>query len=126
MRDRETLGRRTGNRLLPWSGEGGKECHLSTDDDGSFLSRLADNLEAVQLGMAEDMLTYVQATVAVDGPSETEQLVIIRRLCEALRDALRVAESRGDRLTSSDDDDEGDDGEVSRAADAVLDREIAW
>ena len=121
MSDRETLSRRPGNRLLPWSGEGGKECYLSTDDDGSFLSRLADNLEAVQLGMADDMLTYVQGTLAVDGLSETELRVMITRLCEALRDTLRVAESRGDRLTSPDDD---EDSEVSWAARAVLDRVI--
>ncbi|WP_405675751.1 hypothetical protein OG292_10355 [Streptomyces sp. NBC_01511] len=29
-------------RLLPWTGEGGKPAYLSTDDKGSYLSRLAD------------------------------------------------------------------------------------
>jgi histidine kinase-like protein len=33
-------------RLLPWTGEGGRPCHLSTDSRDSFLSRLADDLES--------------------------------------------------------------------------------
>ncbi|GAA2670561.1 hypothetical protein GCM10010310_09250 [Streptomyces violaceolatus] len=37
-------------RLLPWSGPDGKPCYLSTDDSGGYISRLADNIEAVQLG----------------------------------------------------------------------------
>jgi hypothetical protein len=80
-------------RLLPWS-EGGKASHLSADGDGSLLSRLADEVEVVQLGMAEDLLFYVQKTMAEDEPSSTELRNLVARLSEALRDALRVAESR--------------------------------
>jgi hypothetical protein len=37
-------------RLLPWSGPEGKPCYLSTDDQNGYMSRLADNIESVQLG----------------------------------------------------------------------------
>ena len=40
------------NWLLPWSGPDGKPCYLNTDDKGGYMSRLADNMEAVQLGAA--------------------------------------------------------------------------
>lgn len=110
-------------RLLPWSGEGGKPAYLSTDGEGSsYLSRLADNLEAVQLGMAGNLLDYVDKALADGELSETELRSMLARMGEALRDALRVAESRGHRLPASDD---GDGGVASSAADAVIEREIA-
>lgn len=37
-------------RLLPWSGPEGKPCYLSTDDREGYMSRLADYIEAAQLG----------------------------------------------------------------------------
>lgn len=43
-------------RLLPWTGPEGKPCYLSTDDRGGYMSRLADNVEAVQLGSAAQLL----------------------------------------------------------------------
>jgi hypothetical protein len=103
-------------RLLPWTGEDGKACYLSTDGDGSYLSRLADNLEAVQLGMAEELLGFVRKTLAEDGPAETELRMVITRMSEALWDVLRVARSRGGRLPRPDDD------AVSAAAEAAIDR----
>ncbi|MFC4034341.1 hypothetical protein ACFO3J_23100 [Streptomyces polygonati] len=105
-------------RLLPWSGEDGKACYLSTDGEGSYLSRLADNLEAVQLGMAEDLLGFVRKMLEEDGPAETELRVIVTRMSEALWDVLRIARSRGGRLPQLDDD------AVSAAAEAAIDREI--
>ncbi|WP_063835966.1 hypothetical protein [Actinacidiphila yeochonensis] len=107
------------DRLLPWAGEGGKPCFLSTDNPNSYVSRLADNLEAVQLGMAKDLLEYVEET-DLDGcsvPVHTAKL-----LCAALRDVLRIAKSRGDRLPQPEHSDE-DDGVAE--ADAVTDREIS-
>ncbi|MFE5594777.1 hypothetical protein [Streptomyces sp. NPDC056549] len=44
-------------RLLPWAGPDGKPCYLSTDDDSSHLSRLADTTESIQLGLASDLVT---------------------------------------------------------------------
>ncbi|MFI8866821.1 hypothetical protein OG893_20065 [Streptomyces sp. NBC_01696] len=85
-------------RLLPWTGPVGKPCYLSTDDTDGHLSRLADNTEAVQLGMAAELLEHA-AEVLAGGevePNELRQLAM--DMTDALRDALRVAISRGNRL----------------------------
>jgi hypothetical protein len=82
------------------------------------MSRLADNLETVQLGMAEDLLDHVRKALEEGRFSEVELRSMVTSLSGALRDAIRVAESRGDRLPMLDDDD------ASRAADAVIDREV--
>lgn len=85
-------------RLLPWTGPDGNPCYLSTDDDDSYLSRLADTLEAVQIDMAEDLLDHVHQALAADTPSELQLRLIVNYLTEALRDTLRVAESRAARI----------------------------
>ena len=54
----------SGLRLLPWAGPGGKPCYLNTDDPEGFMSRLADHIESIQLGMASELLE--QATSALD------------------------------------------------------------
>lgn len=88
-------------RLLPWSGPEGKPCYLSTDDRGGYMSRLADNIEAVQLGTAAELLNQASETL-VDEDADAEDL---RRLAQevtrALRDVLRVATSRGHLLAVS-------------------------
>jgi hypothetical protein len=85
-------------RLLPWSGPEGKPCYLSTDQTGGFMSRLADNIEAVQLGTATELLDH--ASEALDdqdtGPEDLRRLA--NELAGALRDVLRVAASRGHLL----------------------------
>ncbi|MGW5850395.1 hypothetical protein ACWFQ8_21015 [Streptomyces sp. NPDC055254] len=45
-------------RLLPWSGPDGKPCFLSADDNAGYLSRLADNTEAMQLGLVSELLDH--------------------------------------------------------------------
>ncbi|MFB6525624.1 hypothetical protein [Streptomyces sp. NPDC056399] len=85
-------------RLLPWPGPDGKPCFLSTDDTTSHLSRLADNTEAIQLGLAEELLDHA-SNVLGDGEGAPEELkALATDLTEALRDTLRIAESRGHRL----------------------------
>ncbi|MCB5908314.1 hypothetical protein [Streptomyces pinistramenti] len=85
-------------RLLPWTGSEGKPCYLSTDDTDGYLSRLADNTEAVQLGMAAELLEHA-AEVLGDGETEPNELRLLATdMSGALRDALRVAISRGHRL----------------------------
>ncbi|WP_328434453.1 hypothetical protein [Streptomyces sp. NBC_00425] len=88
-------------RLLPWAGPEGKPCYLSTDDRGGYISRLADNIEAAQLGAAADLLE--QASKALDdpdaNPDETRRLAT--ELTGALCDVLRVATSRGHLLAVS-------------------------
>ncbi|MEV0208080.1 hypothetical protein AB0H97_23145 [Streptomyces sp. NPDC050788] len=86
----------TAPRLLPWAGEEGKPCYLISDDAGGPLSRLADATESIQLGMGAELLTHAGDLLPCAPPGELRFLA--ERLTEALRDALRVAESRGLRL----------------------------
>lgn len=84
-------------RLLPWDGEGGKACYLVTDREGGAVSRLADVAEGVQLGMGRELLAHAGEMLAGD-PAGGELRFLATRSREALSDALRVAESRGQRL----------------------------
>ncbi|MGC4997285.1 hypothetical protein [Streptomyces sp. DT195] len=89
-------------RLLPWVGPGGKPCYLSTDDRGGYLSRLADDIEAAQLGLAAELLEQVPDTLD-DVDAEPDEIRNVgRELTSVLRDVLRVAISRGHLLAVSD------------------------
>ncbi|MFE8986513.1 hypothetical protein ACFYMI_01625 [Streptomyces collinus] len=82
-------------RLLPWVGPDGKPCYLSTDNQGGYVSRLADHIEAFQLGMASQLLEYSRQ-VLDDEIADSEELNhLAAQLTSALRDVLRVATSRG-------------------------------
>ncbi|MFC8142969.1 hypothetical protein ACFUKV_14665 [Streptomyces paradoxus] len=84
-------------RLLPWVGSDGKPCYLSTGDQGGYVSRLADHIEAYQLGMASQLLDHARQ-VLDDDPEDLEELhLLAAQLTSALRDVLRVATSRGRR-----------------------------
>ncbi len=87
-----------GLRLLPWAGPDGKPCYLSTDDPEGYMSRLADHIESVQLGMARELLE--EARQVPDGtPMNVHKLSLLAgQLAGALRDVIRVATSRGERL----------------------------
>lgn len=87
-------------RLLPWSGPDGKPCYLSTDNDNSYLSRLADRTEEVQLGLAADLVTHAQEALSYEGTQTEELRCVSADLMDALRDVLRVAASRG-RMAAS-------------------------
>ncbi|GGY94878.1 hypothetical protein [Streptomyces poonensis] len=80
-------------RLLPWPGAEGKSCYLITDDPGGPVSRLADTTEAVQLDMGAGLLTHADALLPHAPSGDLRHLA--ECLTEALRDALRIAESRG-------------------------------
>ncbi|MEU7551695.1 hypothetical protein AB0B01_04895 [Streptomyces sp. NPDC044571] len=85
-------------RLLPWTDPDGKPCFLSTDDNGGYLSRLADNIEATQLGLATELLDHALEVLA-DKEADTEELhQLATDLTGALKDAVHVATSRGHRL----------------------------
>ncbi|MEU7601941.1 hypothetical protein [Streptomyces sp. NPDC041003] len=85
-------------RLLPWSGPEDKPCYLSTDGTAGYLSRLADNTEEIQLGLGSELLAHADEVLA-DADSDPEELRLLATgLTAALRDAVRVATSRGDRL----------------------------
>ncbi|MFD7867250.1 hypothetical protein [Streptomyces sp. NPDC059783] len=85
-------------RLLPWTGESGAPCYLSTDDPGSRMSRLADDVEADLLDSAQYVLGEARALLAETGVGTRELRFTGVRLAESLQDALRIAESRGYRL----------------------------
>ncbi|MER6010289.1 hypothetical protein [Streptomyces bluensis] len=90
-------------RLMPWPSPDGNPCYLVTDNNASYLSRLADDLEAAQLSIGTNVL--VLARKVLDDPTSpyTEVRYAGLRLAECLTDALRVAESRGMRLPVPDD-----------------------
>ncbi|MES9556958.1 MULTISPECIES: hypothetical protein [unclassified Streptomyces] len=89
-------------RLLPWLGPDGKPCYLSTDDRGGYVSRLADNTEAVQLCSAAELLEQASETLDDQGAALEEMRRLAMELTGALRDVLRVAISRGHLLAVSD------------------------
>ncbi|WP_338119868.1 hypothetical protein [Streptomyces scopuliridis] len=91
-----------------------------TDESGdSYLSQLADEMEAVQLGAGEAVLGHAAEMLSDHKVEAWELRFLGHRLCEALRDALRVAESRGGRLSAPADDgaDEPDDSPPCREGD---------
>jgi hypothetical protein len=87
-------------RLLPWTGEEGKPCYLLGDGHGP-LSRAADGVESVQLGMAAQLLGHAEDMMDDERTGAIQLRYLAARLTEALRDVHRVAESRGARLAGS-------------------------
>ncbi len=105
-------------RLLPWSSPEGKPCFLVPGGGSGPLSRLADDMEAVRLAMAAEMIRL--ARKVQDDP--LSPYVEVRyagvRLAECLNDVLRVAESRGMRLPApnAEDADHADEDEEAEGA----------
>lgn len=94
-------------RLLPWTTPEGKPCYLSTDNEESRLSRLADDLEAAQLDSGEQVLTGARAVLADPEAGERAVRFALTRAVECLGDVLRVAVSRGARIEVGGDDGDG-------------------
>ncbi|MFD8421635.1 hypothetical protein [Streptomyces sp. NPDC059466] len=88
-------------RLLPWTGPEGKPCYLSTDDRNGFMSRLADNIESIQLGSAAELLDHALEFLAEKQADPEELRLLARELAGALRDVLRVATGRGHLLEAN-------------------------
>ncbi|MFE1072917.1 hypothetical protein ACFW5W_17040 [Streptomyces sp. NPDC058783] len=88
-------------RLLPWSGPDGKPCYLSTDGSGGYMSRLADNIEAVQLGTASDLLDRASEALDKQDADPADLRLMLTEMTRALRDVVRVATSRGHLLAVS-------------------------
>lgn len=93
-------------RLLPWAGAEGQRCYLSEDAGGSgYVARLADEMEALQLAMGARLVERATDVLGEGGrerrarPNELRCLAY--GLVEALRDALRIAESRAARRGDS-------------------------
>ncbi|WP_330478413.1 hypothetical protein OG301_23040 [Streptomyces platensis] len=99
-------------RLLPWSSPNGNPCYLLGDGTGP-VSRVADDIERLQLGMADDLIGHADGLLACQGAGNRELRFLARGLTDCLRDVRRVAESRGARLRSVDrspDDEGGNEG----------------
>ncbi|MEW2608756.1 hypothetical protein AB0937_00795 [Streptomyces sp. NPDC047880] len=94
-REAETGQRLREARLLPWSSLEGKSSYLITDHRGGRLSRLADIAEATQLDMGARLLAH--ADDLLPDATESQLRFLAERLTEALRDVLRVVESREQR-----------------------------
>ncbi|MFD7649202.1 hypothetical protein ACFV5M_16330 [Streptomyces albidoflavus] len=92
-------------RLLPWKGEDGKSCYLSGEPNG-YLTRVADSIEKVQLGMAQDLLAHADDLLSSPKALAGELHYLAARLTESLDQVLRVAESRGARLPDPDEEEE--------------------
>ncbi|XUL89198.1 hypothetical protein ACQ86D_23260 [Streptomyces galilaeus] len=84
-------------RLLPWAGPEGKPCYLSTDDQDGYISRLADHIESVQLGMASELLEHAPQVLDDETVDHGQLSLLAAQLAGALHDVLRVATSRGRR-----------------------------
>ncbi|MFI1499804.1 hypothetical protein [Streptomyces platensis] len=85
-------------RLLPWPGPEGNPCYLSTESSGGYLSRLADNTEAVQLETSGELLEHALEVLGDREAEPNEVRLLAMDMTEALRDVRRVAISRGHRL----------------------------
>ncbi|MFF8934012.1 hypothetical protein ACF08O_04560 [Streptomyces paradoxus] len=84
-------------RLLPWSGTDGRPCYLVGAGTG-YVSRLADEIEDVQMDMADRLLGHAAGLLVERRVTSAELHYLARRLSESLRDVIRIAESRGARL----------------------------
>ncbi|MEV7869483.1 hypothetical protein AB0P17_26090 [Streptomyces sp. NPDC088124] len=75
----------------------GKPCYLSGDGTG-YISRLADEMEDAQLDMAAEILGHAADMLADSKTTAVQLRFLAARMSEALRDACRIAESRGARI----------------------------
>ncbi|MEU7068712.1 hypothetical protein AB0B30_02260 [Streptomyces narbonensis] len=107
-------------RLLPWSGPDGKPCFLSTDDTIGHLSRLADTTEAVQLDLAAALVAHARGVLNYEQTGTEDLRDLSVDLVGALRDVLRVATSRGQRLPTPRPSTQGSD-DNPRTPSAALD-----
>lgn len=73
---------------LPWTGEDGRPCYLSTDGAGP-VSRLVNRFEGMQLDAAGGLLGHVQDALGDFGPEPESELGPVEgRLADALWGAL--------------------------------------
>ncbi|MEV0223391.1 hypothetical protein [Streptomyces sp. NPDC050704] len=88
-------------RLLPWTTPEGRPCYLSTDSQNSRLSLLADDLEEAQLDSGEQVLAGARAVLADTEAGERAVRFALTRATESLSDVLRIAVSRGGRISGN-------------------------
>ncbi|WP_329178035.1 hypothetical protein [Streptomyces sp. NBC_01477] len=93
-------------RLLPWATADGRPCFLLGGGSG-YVTRVADNIESVQLAMAADLLGHAADMFADHRVTAPQVRFLAGRLAESLRDVHRIAESRGARLPPPPEEDGG-------------------
>ncbi|GGZ77654.1 hypothetical protein [Streptomyces bluensis] len=86
-------------RLLPWTTPDGKPCYLSADPEAGRLSRLADDVEAAQLRSGEQVLAGARAVLDDATAGERAVRFALTRATESLGDVIRIAVSRGGRIS---------------------------
>ncbi|MFB7928950.1 hypothetical protein [Streptomyces sp. NPDC056039] len=104
-------------RLLPWAGPEGKPCYLAGDGVG-YLSRIADTMEANQLGLAGNLFQEAEHVLDKRQWTQGELHLLAVQLTEALGNVHRIAVSRGARLPTpaADDFDAVDDQEDEQSS----------
>lgn len=90
-------------RLLPWASADGKPCYLRAGDEPGPVSRLADEAEEDQIRAGSDALAHAGDVLGDPTAGPLALRVALRRAATALGDVLRVADSRGARLSLADD-----------------------
>ncbi|MGW0881756.1 hypothetical protein [Streptomyces sp. NPDC002671] len=118
-------------RLLPWTGPEGKPCYLEGDGTG-HLSRLADNMESAQLGLAGELIQEAERILDERQWMAGELHLLTVQLTEALTNVHRIAVSRGARLPApayedldaldmpDDEDDQQDAAQPANSADPTV------
>jgi hypothetical protein len=95
------------SRLLPWESAEGKPCFVVGDGTGP-VSRLADDVETVQLAMAADLMGHADEMLADPNLPYPQLRYVTTCLHHSLRALHRIARSRGDRLAAVVGDREGE------------------
>ncbi|MEW2029681.1 hypothetical protein AB0901_04020 [Streptomyces roseifaciens] len=103
-------------RLLPWESPGDKPCFLSTGDGRGVMSRYADGVEAEQLANGAAVLADAEKMLADPAACRYHLRLTLREAADSLSDVLRVAESRGARLSLPQPGEPAFDGEESGSA----------
>ncbi|PGH49646.1 hypothetical protein, partial [Streptomyces sp. Ru87] len=77
-----------GRRLLPWSTPDGRPCYL-LGGGGGRVSRLADEAENAQLGMAAELLGHAGDMLGDRRVTRDQLRYLAARLAESLHDVHR-------------------------------------
>ncbi|MER0482253.1 hypothetical protein ABR737_28610 [Streptomyces sp. Edi2] len=101
----------------------GKPCFL-VGDGTSYVSRLADNVEAEQLDSAADLMDEARRVFAARTWTPGELHLLAVELASSLANVHRVAKSRGARLPVPDDEGPNADGDGPDADEAPSDHDI--
>ncbi|MFK0291317.1 hypothetical protein ACIQU6_12685 [Streptomyces sp. NPDC090442] len=91
-------------RLLPWTTPDGNPCYLLPGDGTGYVSRLADRMEAEQLGAAAALIEEAEQILTERRWTPGELQLLTVDLKNSLTATYRVATSRGARLPAPDDD----------------------